>query len=79
MVDPIKRPTRSAKRIECQPGDPIILDPKLTYFEHDGPLYEGTEILRRQSGEEIVEYHWYKPHCAEAKNKDRIPILFRSK
>ena len=62
VLDPNCRSSKPTKRIHHQPGDPIALYPRLIQFDYVGDKIDGVDGLRRMSGDELVERHWYKVH-----------------
>ena len=81
LLDPNRRSSKSPKRIYHQPGDPIVLYPGLTHFDYIGDKIDGVNGLRRMSGDELVERHWYKVHTdlPTTAADQQVPLLFRAR
>ena len=80
LLDPNRHSSKSPKRIYHQPGDPIILYPGLTQLDYLGDKIDGVDGLRRMSGDELVERHWYKRHMEPpSPATDQVPVLFRTR
>ena len=79
LLDPNRQLSKLTKRIHHQPGDPIVLHPRLTQFDYIGDKIDGVDGRRRMSGDELVERHWYKVHReSPTPATDQVPVLFRA-
>jgi len=80
LLDPNRRSAKPTLRIYHQPGDPIVLYPGLTQLDYLGDKIDGVDRLRRMSGDELVERHWYKEHKEPpSPATDQVPVLFRAR